>query len=78
MDGVELTFDVAALKVIAQKAMKHPTGARSLKSIVWDLLLQHNFDLPSRPEVEGMLVTEAMAKGEGEPLLRLRQATVGV
>ncbi len=72
--GVELSFDEGALRVIAKKAMEHPTGARSLKALVWDLLLTHNFELPSRPEVEAMVVTESMASGTGEPILRLRAA----
>ncbi len=73
MDGVKLTFDVSALRVIAKKAMAHPTGARSLKGIVWDLLLKHNYELPSRPEVQAMVVTEAMAEGTGEPTLYMAE-----
>lgn len=69
MDNVELVFEDEALKVIAQEAINRNTGARSLRSIVEELLLPHMFDLPDQQErqVEKLIITKEYAKKEGEP-----------
>ena len=56
LDGVELEFTKEALEAIAIKAMKRKTGARGLRSIVENILLDTMYDLPSMDNVKKVLV----------------------
>ena len=56
LDGVELEFTQEALEAIAIKAMKRKTGARGLRSIVENILLDTMYDLPSMDNVKKVLV----------------------
>ena len=69
LDGVELTFAPAALEAAAGQALKRSTGARGLRSIIEERLLDVMFDLPSMPQVKRCIV-EADGQGRlGTPLL---------
>lgn len=71
MDGVELEFDDEALEAIAKKAVKRNTGARGLRSIIEETLLDIMYEIPSRDDIEKCLITkETILKG-GEPTLLL-------
>jgi ATP-dependent Clp protease ATP-binding subunit ClpX len=48
-DGIELVFSTDALKAVADKALERETGARGLRSIIEEVLLEVQFELPSRP-----------------------------
>lgn len=50
MDGVQLTFDVAALDYIVDKAVEYKLGARGLRSIVESIMMDAMFELPSSSE----------------------------
>ncbi|MFA5843272.1 MAG: ATP-dependent Clp protease ATP-binding subunit ClpX [Coriobacteriia bacterium] len=75
LEGVELEFTADALSTAARQAMKRGTGARGLRSILEGLLLDTMYDLPSRDDVERVIVTEetvesglpptVVARGEG-------------
>ena len=52
MDDVALEFEEEALRVIAQKAIERKTGARGLKAILEDIMLNVMFDIPSRTDIE--------------------------
>ena len=69
MDGAELEFRQEALKAIAAKAIKRKTGARGLRSIVEQALLEVMFDLPSKGSVKKVVVDENTIVGDGQPLL---------
>ena len=69
MDGAELEFRQEALKAIAAKAIKRKTGARGLRSIVEQALLEVMFDLPSKGSVKKVVVDENTILGDGQPLL---------
>jgi ATP-dependent Clp protease ATP-binding subunit ClpX len=69
MEGVELEIRPAALKAIAEKAIKRRTGARGLRSILEQVLLDTMYDLPSQKEVSKVVVDEPTVTGEGKPLL---------
>ena len=56
MEDVKLTFTPEALDAIADKAMQRKTGARGLRSIVEETLLDIMFDLPSQPDVVEVIV----------------------
>jgi ATP-dependent Clp protease ATP-binding subunit ClpX len=74
MEGVELEVRPAALKAIARKALKRKTGARGLRSILEQALLNTMFELPSQSNVEKVVVEEATIDEAKAPLLVYREA----
>jgi ATP-dependent Clp protease ATP-binding subunit ClpX len=70
-EDVRLVFDEAALRAIAQKAIKRGTGARGLRAIVEELLLDVMFQLPSRDDIVEVRVTDACVANGAPPLLEL-------
>ncbi|KAG1218577.1 hypothetical protein G6F68_021558 [Rhizopus microsporus] len=69
MEGAELDLRPAALKAIARKALKRKTGARGLRSIIEQTLLDTMYELPSQGNVKRVVVDENAIEGEGKPLL---------
>ncbi|MEL6217433.1 MAG: ATP-dependent Clp protease ATP-binding subunit ClpX [Pseudomonadota bacterium] len=68
MESVRLTFTHEALRAIAAKAIERKTGARGLRSIMEDILLDTMFDLPGLEGVEEVVVNEEVIGGEAKPL----------
>jgi ATP-dependent Clp protease ATP-binding subunit ClpX len=63
-DGIELVFSDDSLVAIAEKALERDTGARGLRSIMEEVLLEVQFELPSRRDVKKCVVTrETVEKG---------------
>jgi ATP-dependent Clp protease ATP-binding subunit ClpX len=69
MDGVELSFTDEALKGIAREALSRNTGARGLRTIIEDIMLDVMYDIPSRPDVKKCMVTIEAVERRGGPLL---------
>jgi len=70
MDNIQLEFNPGAVSAIARKAYKRKTGARALRGIVEELMLEVMYDYPSRNEVRHCLITEEMVeKGTTADLL---------
>lgn len=69
MEGVELEIHQTALQAIARKALKRRTGARGLRSILEQALLDTMFDLPTMENVSKAVVNESVIEGSGQPLL---------
>ncbi len=69
MEGVELEVRSEALKAVAFKALARRTGARGLRSILEQVLLEIMYDLPSLNNVEKVVVDEGMIKGDAQPIL---------
>src|SRR5690554_751410 len=69
MEGVELEFRDDALRAIARKAMKRKTGARGLRSIVENVLLDTMYELPSMTNVSKVVIDESVIRGESAPIL---------
>ena len=69
MEGVELEVRMQGLHAIARKALARKTGARGLRSILEQVLLDVMFDLPTADNVSKVVVDEATILGEGKPLL---------
>ncbi|MCH8066710.1 MAG: ATP-dependent Clp protease ATP-binding subunit ClpX [Chloroflexi bacterium] len=70
MDGVELTFTDDALDACAEDSLKHKTGARGLRTVLEDVLLDVMYEIPSRADVKKCLVTaEVIRDGERPRLL---------
>ena len=62
MDNVQLQFEPAAIHAIAQEAHRRKTGARALRGIVEELMLDLMYDLPSQSTVKELTITEAMVE----------------
>ena len=69
IEGAKLTFSKDSLKAIAEKAIKRKTGARGLRSIIEEALLQTMFDLPSMDNVEEVVVNKEVITGASPPLI---------
>ncbi|WLV23703.1 ATP-dependent protease ATP-binding subunit ClpX [Aciduricibacillus chroicocephali] len=77
IDGVELDFEEGALEEIAKKAIERKTGARGLRSIIENIMLEVMFELPSRDDIEKCIVTkETVTEEDGAPKLVLKDGTV--
>jgi ATP-dependent Clp protease ATP-binding subunit ClpX len=75
IEGAKLTFSKDSLKAIAEKAIKRKTGARGLRSIIEEALLQTMFDLPSMENVEEVIVNKEVVTGTSAPLIIFAKAT---
>ncbi len=73
MEDVELEFRPAALTAVAKKALDRKTGARGLRSILEEVLLDTMFDIPSAENVEKVVIDESTIEGE-PPLLIYSQS----
>ena len=62
MDGVELEYEQDAIELIAQEAIKRKTGARALRSIVEELMLDIMYDVPSKDDVKKFVITKDMVE----------------
>src|SRR5690606_5923521 len=69
LDGVELVFEDAALRAIARKAMERKTGARGLRAILEETLIDVMYDIPSRTDVKRCVITAGVIEGREEPHL---------
>ncbi|TCS89454.1 ATP-dependent Clp protease ATP-binding subunit ClpX [Keratinibaculum paraultunense] len=68
MDGVELEFEEEALRAIAQKAIERKTGARGLRSIIEETLMDIMYEIPSRDDIEKCLIKKETVLN-GKPTL---------
>src|SRR5918998_151639 len=68
-DGIELVFATDAQKAVADKALERETGARGLRSIIEDILLDVQFELPSRRDVKKCVVTKETVDRGVKPTL---------
>ena len=69
LDNIELEFEIPALKAIVKEAIKHKTGARSLRAIMEDIMLDIMFQLPDMEDVSKCLITKDVVEKKREPLL---------
>ncbi|MGI5824482.1 MAG: ATP-dependent Clp protease ATP-binding subunit ClpX [Bacillota bacterium] len=75
MDGVELEFHEDALRVAAKEALARKTGARGLRAIFEELMLDTMYDLPSRDDVSKCVVTKESLENHTQPLLITKGTT---
>jgi ATP-dependent Clp protease ATP-binding subunit ClpX len=76
LDDVELEFETGALEAIAKKALSRGTGARGLKSIIEEALLNSMFEVPSRTDIKKCIITERSINNGEEPELVLGERQV--
>ena len=69
LEGTQLTFTPDALRAIAKRAIKRKTGARGLRSIMEDILLETMFELPGLDSVEEVVVNEEAVGPDASPLM---------
>ncbi len=69
MENVEIDFREDALRAVAKKAMERKTGARGLRSILENVLLDTMYKLPSEKDVCKVVIDEPVIRGDSEPLL---------
>ena len=69
MDGVELEFTTEGLEAAAERALEHQTGARSLRYIIEETLLDVMYELPSLTEVSRCVVGREAVEGSADPAL---------
>lgn len=78
-DGVELAFTEGALKAIAQEAMQRSTGARALRTIIEEVMLNIMYEIPSATDIKQCLIEEETVRARVDPTLtrvhEMRQAS---
>jgi ATP-dependent Clp protease ATP-binding subunit ClpX len=74
LDGVELEFDQEALDEVAEQALKRGTGARGLRAILEEVLLNVMYDVPSRTDVAKVVITGEVVRDNVNPTLVPREA----
>ncbi|WP_417637442.1 ATP-dependent Clp protease ATP-binding subunit ClpX [Enterococcus faecalis] len=69
LDDTKLEFEPEALKAIATKAIERNTGARGLRSIIEEIMMDVMFDVPSDESIEKVIITKMAAEGTGKPTI---------
>lgn len=69
MDGVDLEFDEDAVKAIAEKAYAQKTGARGLRAIIENIMLEIMFSVPEKKDLQKCIITRDVVLKQGEPKL---------
>ncbi len=69
MENVEIDFRPEALRAVARKAMERKTGARGLRSILENVLLDTMYEIPSAPDVSKVVIDDSVIEGNSDPLL---------
>ncbi len=77
MDEVKLEFDDDALEWIAEKAMEKDTGARALRSVIEEFMLDIMYEIPKDPSIGEVTITRDYLEKKGGPRIVLRDTSVG-
>lgn len=75
IEGAKLTFTKDSLSAIAKKALVRKTGARGLRSILEDILLETMFELPSQSNISEVVINKDVVEGKIKPLLTYSKKT---
>jgi len=78
VDGVALSFTDGALRAVAKAAKERGTGARGLRSILENVMVDIMFELPSLRNVESCRITKEVIDGRGKPSLTLTESVDSV
>jgi ATP-dependent Clp protease ATP-binding subunit ClpX len=70
MDGIDLQFEIEALRAIGRKAKSKPTGARALRTIVESLLKPYTYEYAGEGDVEAILITGDVVEKGAQPVIR--------
>ena len=77
LDDVQLTFEPEALKEVAKKSLERKTGARGLRAIMEQSMLDLMYQIPSDENIESCVVTKDVIDGTGEPIITRRESRAG-
>ena len=72
LDEVQLVFDEKAIAAIAKKAMEKDTGARALRAIIEEFMLDIMFEIPKDENIGRVIITEEYINGTGGPVIEIR------
>lgn len=75
MDGMDLIFEESAIDAVVEKARKLGTGARGLRAVLEDTMLELMFDIHSKSDVAAIRITRETVEHKSEPLLEPRKAS---
>ena len=78
LDEVKLEFDDSALEAIAKKAMEKDTGARALRAIIEEFMLDIMYEIPKDDNIGQVTITGAYIEGTGGPIIDIRNNSVGI
>jgi ATP-dependent Clp protease ATP-binding subunit ClpX len=73
LERVELHFQKEALDTVVKKASKRGTGARALRTVMEDVMLDLMYELPSRKDVTKVTITPEVIEKRGEPIVKLKE-----
>ena len=73
LDEVNLEFEDEALEAIAEKALEKDTGARALRSIIEEFMLDIMYEIPKDDNIGTVIITRAYVEGKGGPVVRIRE-----
>ena len=76
LDEVELTFDEEALEAIAERAMEKKTGARALRAILEEVMLDIMYEIPKDDSIGSVRITRGYIENTGGPVITLRNTPV--
>ena len=76
LDEVKLNFDDSALEAIAKKAMERDTGARALRAIIEDFMLDIMYEIPKDDNIGEVTITGDYINGTGGPVIEIRRDSV--
>ena len=68
MEGIELEFDPFAIDAIVTKAMERKTGARALRAIVEEFMLDVMFELPNKDNIDKCVITKDVVNQGADPI----------
>jgi len=75
MEGVKLTFTEEALNEISQITFKREMGARGLRAVVEEIMLEVMYDLPSKSDIKECIINEEVVRGKKKPIMLSHQMT---
>ena len=75
MDGVTLEFEEEAIKAIAEMAVKQKTGARGLRSIIENIMLEIMFSIPEEKDLSKCIITKDVVLKQGKPICVNKEKT---
>ena len=72
LDEVQLVFEDGALEAIAEKALEKKTGARALRAIIEDFMLDIMYEIPKDPNIGSVVITRPYLEKKGGPRIEMR------
>ena len=75
LDDVKLSFEPDAIDAIAEKALERKTGARGLRSIMENIMMDVMYEIPSDDTIESCVITKEAVEGDSQPFIVQREST---